>query len=94
MSEVPTLHIRNVPKSIYDALKRRADRNSRSLNMEVIEALEVSVADERRSRDLLRRLDAMRAEFLLPDDAPKPEDVIREAREGRAGELDRRARGS
>lgn len=92
MMNVPTLHIRNVPKSIYDTLKRRADRNSRSLNMEVIEALEVSVADERRSRDLVRRLDALRAEFLLPDEAPEPEDVIREARDGRAGELERNAR--
>ena len=94
MTNVPTLHIRNVPKSIYDALNRRTDRNSRSLNMEVIEALEVSVADERRSRALLRRLEALRAEFLLPDDAPKPEDVIREARVARVGGLERRARGS
>lgn len=81
MSAVPTLHIRNVPQSVYDALKRRADRNSRSLNMEVIEALEAFVAEERRSRAVLRRLDALRAEFLLPDDAPKPEDVIRELRD-------------
>ncbi|MEP7335704.1 MAG: hypothetical protein ABI717_07980, partial [Actinomycetota bacterium] len=65
-----------------------------SLNMEVIEALEASVAQERRTRDVLRRLDALRAEFLLPDDAPRPEDVIREARDGRAGEIEQRARGS
>jgi plasmid stability protein len=81
MSAVPTLHIRNVPQAVYDALKRRADRNSRSLNMEVIEALEAFVAEERRARSVLRRLEASRAEFLLPDDAPKPEDVIRELRD-------------
>lgn len=81
MSVVPTLHIRNVPQSVYNALKRRADRNSRSLNMEVIEALETFVERERRNRSLLRRLEASRAEFLLPDDAPMPEDVIRELRD-------------
>ena len=78
---MPTLHIRQVPQSVYDALKRRADRNGRSLNMEVIEALGEFVAEERRSRAVLRRLDALRAEFLLPDDAPAPEDVIRELRD-------------
>jgi plasmid stability protein len=81
MSAVPTLHIRNVPQSVYDALKRRAERNSRSLNMEVIEALEEFVDEERRSRTVLRRLEALRAEFLLPDDAPKPEEIIRELRD-------------
>jgi plasmid stability protein len=81
MNVVPTLHIRNVPQSVYDALKRRADRNSRSLNMEVIEALEEFVDEERRSRSVLRRLDALRAEFLLPDEAPKPEEIIRELRD-------------
>jgi plasmid stability protein len=81
MNVVPTLHIRNVPQSVYDALKRRDDRNSRSLNMEVIEALEEFVDEERRSRSVLRRLDALRAEFLLPDEAPKPEEIIRELRD-------------
>jgi plasmid stability protein len=81
MNVVPTLHIRNVPQSVYDALKRRADRNSRSLNMEVIEALEEFADEERRSRSVLRRLDALRAEFLLPDEAPKPEEIIRELRD-------------
>jgi plasmid stability protein len=81
MAAVPTLHIRNVPQPVYDALKERAERNNRSLNMEVIEALEAFAAEERRSRDVLGRLEAFRAEFLLPDDAPKPEDVIRELRD-------------
>jgi plasmid stability protein len=78
---LPTLHIRNVPQSVYDVLKRRAERNGRSLNMEVIEALEEFVQRERRSRSVLRRLEASRAQFVLPDDAPTPEDVIRELRD-------------
>jgi plasmid stability protein len=92
MSSVPTLHIRNVPAEVYEALRRRAERSRRSLNAEVVEALrEVVSRDERYG--LLEELDALRREFLLPDDAPKPEDVIREARDERARELERRARG-
>ena len=90
---MPTLHIRNVPTSVYEALKRRADRNSRSLNMEVIEALEALVDDERRSRSWLKQLDELRAEFLHPDDAPSSADVVRQARDERAKEIERRARG-
>ncbi len=81
MAAVPTIHVRNVPKSVYDALKRRADGNGRSLNMEVIETLQESIARDRQSVDVLRRLDELRAAFLLPDDAPTPEDVIREMRD-------------
>lgn len=90
---MPTLHVRNVPKRVYDALKRSADRNGRSLNMEVIEVLQGFADDERRSRSLLDELDELRAEFLLPDDAPDAVDVIREGREARAAEIERRARG-
>jgi plasmid stability protein len=90
---VATLHIRNVPKSVYDALKRSAERNGRSLNMEVIEVLDVFAAEERRSRSLLRRLDELRAECLLPDDAPSAAEVIRQARDARASDVERRARG-
>jgi plasmid stability protein len=81
MTPLATLHIRNVPESVYEALKRRADRNGRSLNMEVVEALEESVADDRRTQSVLRRLRDFRTRYALPDDAPKPEEVIREMRD-------------
>jgi plasmid stability protein len=93
MSDVPTLNIRNVPGSVVASLKRRARQNGRSLNAEVVQAL--LDYDERHTRaaDLLRQLDEFRADLPLPEDARKPEDVIREARDDRAREIDRRVRG-
>lgn len=35
--------VRNVPDGVHERLKRRADRNRRSLNAEVLEILEDSV---------------------------------------------------
>jgi hypothetical protein len=51
--------------------------------------------DERHTHaeELLRQLEEFRAEFVLPEGAPKPEDVIREARDERGREIDRRVRG-
>jgi plasmid stability protein len=93
MHEVPTLHIRNVPAEVYEALRSRAQRAYRSLNAEVIETLQASVDATRDRERLLAELDAIRREFLLPEGAPKPEDVIRAGREERERELDRRVRG-
>ena len=93
MSNVPTLNIRNVPEKVVATLKRRAKENGRSLNAEVVEVLKDYDERHTRTRELLRELDELRAEWLLPDDAPNPEDVIREARDERTRELDRRIRG-
>jgi plasmid stability protein len=90
---MPTLNIRNVPGSVVATLKRRAKENGRSLNAEVVEILKDSAERHKQAADLLRELDELRAEWLLPEDAPKPEDVIREARDERAREIDRRVRG-
>ena len=93
MSNMPTLNIRNVPEKVVATLKRRAKENGRSLNAEVVEALKDYDERYTQTEELLRELDEFRAEWLLPDDAPKPEDVIREARDERAREIDRRVRG-
>lgn len=93
MSGVPTLHIRNVPVEVYEALRQRAGRSRRSLNAEVVETLRASVEDVAERERLLDELDAIRREALLPADAPKPEDVIRAGREERTRELERRTRG-
>jgi plasmid stability protein len=94
MSEVPTLHIRNVPSSIVDRLKQRARKNGRSLNAEVIEALEASVEEEQRRKWVSKRLKELRAEYVLPEDAPDAVELIRQGREERAREIERRARGT
>ena len=90
---MPTLNIRNVPAHVVADLKRRARKNGRSLNAEVVDALGGSVDEDRRRRAVRERLEALRARGpVLPEGAPKPEEVIRRARTRRAGELDRRAR--
>jgi plasmid stability protein len=93
MSDVPTLNIRNVPESVVTTLKRRAKENGRSLNAEVVGALMDYDKRHTRAADLLRQLDEFRADLPLPDDAQSPEDVIREARDERGREIDRRVRG-
>jgi plasmid stability protein len=92
MTFVPTLHVRNVPKDLYDGLAALARRNGRSLNAEVIAVLRDAFAREERADGFMQRLEELRGEFLLPDDAPSPEDVIRDAREERTHEVGRRAR--
>lgn len=86
---VPTLHIRNVPVDVYDGLRKRAEREGRSLNAEVVKVLAEFVESEIRGEEWVRRLDELRREFLLPEDAPKPEDLIREARDERIRRLRR-----
>jgi plasmid stability protein len=93
MSNVPALHVRNVPERVVATLKRRAKENGRSLNAEVVEALKDYDERHTHAEELLRQLEEFRAEFVLPEDAPKPEDVIREARDERGREIDRRVRG-
>jgi plasmid stability protein len=90
---VPTLNIRNVPEGVIATLKRHARQNGRSLNAEVVQALKDYDKRHTHAEELLRELDEFRAEWLLPEDAPKPEDVIREARDERGREIDRRVRG-
>jgi plasmid stability protein len=94
MVHVPTLHIRNVPSEIVDSLKRRAKKNGRSLNAEIVEALGASVEEEQRRGWVAKRLKELRAEFVLPKDAPDAVELIREGREERAREIERRARGT
>jgi plasmid stability protein len=90
---MPALHIRNVPSKVIAGFKRRAKENGRSLNAELVEALKDYDEQQRRARELVRELDELRAEWVLPDDAPLPEDVIREERGERTREIDRRVRG-
>jgi plasmid stability protein len=89
MTEVPTLHIRNVPAEVYEGLKERAERAGRSLNAEVIDVLKETVSRDKRY-GFMDELDALRREYLAPDDFPKPEEIIREARDERAREIERR----
>ena len=73
--------LKNVPEPVYRAMKRQAKGNRRSLNAEIIRALETEAAEAerlRRLRDLGAELERFRASLPpLDDSAP----LIRQDRE-------------
>jgi plasmid stability protein len=87
MAFVATLHVRNVPDDVYDALRARAAREGRSINAEVIAILRRTLLRRRDSDDVIADLRALREQAPLPPGAPKPEDVIREDRDAHARSL-------
>lgn len=83
MRRVPTLHLRNVPATVYEGLRDRAKRNGRSMNAEAVALLAESVAREARAApiaDELRRL-AREINRNRSPAAPAPEDIVREMRD-------------
>jgi plasmid stability protein len=81
MTDMATLYIRDVPQVIVTRLKRRAKREGRSLNGEVVALLEASVAEERTLEEVLDRMEALAKEINLSPDAPMPEELIRADRD-------------
>ncbi len=73
--------VKNVPDSVYRAIKREAKRHRRSINAEIVEALETEAAEAERRRQLpgLRKeLDRFAASLPpVEDSAP----IIRRDRE-------------
>ncbi len=78
---MPTLHLRNVPVNVYEALRGRAARSGRSLNGEVVAILQEEVERRQSHEDLLEQLE--RLSVVLPEGAPTPEQLIREDRDAR-----------
>jgi antitoxin FitA len=87
MEAVPTLHVRNVPPEVYEALRARAAREGRSMNAEVISILRRSLASRRDPEDVIADLRRFRGRVQLPPDAPLPEDLIRQDRDAGHGGL-------
>lgn len=83
MSNVPALHIRDVPPDVVDALRESARSRGRSLNAELVALLSDGARRHRERGTLTRRLAEIAARVNLPPDAPKPEDLIREDRDSR-----------
>ena len=80
-----TLYVENVPDELYDALRKRARKNRKSIAAEVLELLEQFVPTERElkaRREFIRRLKALR-ELPPPGTGPFPttEEMQREGRE-------------
>jgi plasmid stability protein len=81
VSDVPALHIRNVPTDVLEALRRRAKRNGRSLNTEVLRVLAEHAESEHEGAPITARLAEIARRINLPPDAPKPEEFIRADRD-------------
>ena len=83
MSDMPALHIRDVPSDVVEALKERAQSSGRSLNAELLALLAEGARRHRERGTLTRRLAEIADRVNLPPDAPKPEDLIRADRDSR-----------
>ena len=84
---MPNIHVRNVPEELYEALRARASREGRSMNAEVIAILRRALASRRDPEDVIADLRRFRERVRLPDDAPPPEELIREDRDAGHGRL-------
>ena len=76
------LHVRNVPESLYERLRRRAEAQRRSLSAEVITLLTRALEEEGQSPEAT--LAAIRSRrFFHPDSvgAPDSTTMLREDRE-------------
>lgn len=73
-------HLRDIPPETYARLRRRAERHGRSINAEVLWILEQELGRPS-GEELVERLRKLRAEWTLPPDFPRPEDLIREDRD-------------
>jgi plasmid stability protein len=80
-----TLYVENVPDDLYEALRKRAKSQRRSIAAEVLSLLEASIPTETQlnaRRKLFKRLEKLRS---TPSPAPGPfpasEEMIREDRE-------------
>ena len=79
---MPTLHVRNVPKRLYDRLQGLAGAEDRSLSAQVITLLDHAVADhEMRARQGKLLAGIRRHRFTPPRNAPTSEELLRQDRE-------------
>lgn len=84
---MPTLYVENVPKDLYEAIRKRAKSERRSIAAEVIALLERHFPTEKelkRRREWVDKLRELNAEIRpLSTDGPSSEQMIREDRESR-----------
>lgn len=79
---MPTLHVRNVPETLYNRLRQRAHEQNRSISAEVIVLLDYALEEADRTQSQL--LDSIRRRrFFNPTDAGAPDSttLLRQDRE-------------
>jgi plasmid stability protein len=78
------LYARNIPDELYDALRKQARRNHRTIRAELLTILEHNVPtarELRRRRSSLRRLLSLRSKpSPAPGPFPSAEEMVREDR--------------
>ena len=77
------LSIKNVPEDIHEALKKRAAQNRRSLNNEILKALEQSVQRERETEAQIERLRKLHTEQRFEVSTEEIVAMIRKDRDSR-----------
>jgi len=78
-----TLHVRNVPDDLYEALRRQADREGRSIRAETIAILRRAVPAAFDPEAFLAEVDASIERWSWPEDGPTPEEILRRDRDSR-----------
>jgi plasmid stability protein len=81
---MPTLYVENVPDDLYDALRRRAKENRRSIAAEVLSLLESTVPTKKeleRRRAIFDRIQRLNSRAHPGKVFPSTEEMIREDRE-------------
>ena len=79
---MPTLHVRNVPETLYDRLRQRAQERNRSISAEVVMLLDSALEESEDTQTEL--LDSIRRRrFFNPAAAGAPDSttLLREDRE-------------
>jgi plasmid stability protein len=81
---MPTLYVENVPDELYDALKKRAKENRKSIAAEVLALLEENVpttSELKRRRKVFEELRKVWAATpAAPGPFPSTEEMVREDR--------------
>ncbi|MEW6287226.1 MAG: hypothetical protein AB1509_13465 [Chloroflexota bacterium] len=76
-----TLHVRNVPDSLYQRIRALAHLKNRSLSAQVITLLEQAVEAEKRRLEQTKALNSIqRRRFKVTKNAPSSLDLLREDR--------------
>lgn len=81
---MPTLHVRNVPEGVYEALRARAAAHGRSINAETIALLEPALTGsgpKLSTIEALRLMAALRIRQQPQPDAPGVVELIRADRD-------------
>jgi len=82
---MPTLYVENIPNDLYQALRKRARKNRKSIAAEIISLLERNVPTAKElqgRREFYKRMAKLRAlQPESPGPFPTAEEMIREDRD-------------